>query len=248
MLDPSLLAAVVAAPADDAVRLVCADWFEEHSDLTRAEFVRLQLATATLKAEPCVCGNSGDPTGCWRCRKLAKFRKREQKLLDAHGADWFRADRGVMPGAPLDRNVWMYRQMSLPSSYRYWLGYRRGFLATFDGTLQDWKAHGSELVRRYPMERVGVSNRVPHNNHAGISTSWGWITAERPGDSDLSCCLPADLYDFLDDDDGIRTAVIGWSTLEAAQRALSTACLAWARSQEPYTLPPHRVQPKPGRR
>ena len=41
-----LLAAVAAAPDDDGPRLVMADWFEEHGDPDRAEFIRLQLALA----------------------------------------------------------------------------------------------------------------------------------------------------------------------------------------------------------
>ncbi|MCI0462440.1 MAG: TIGR02996 domain-containing protein [Gemmataceae bacterium] len=45
---PALLNACKADPLDDAPRRVLADWLEEHGDLPRAEFVRLQL----LPAEP----------------------------------------------------------------------------------------------------------------------------------------------------------------------------------------------------
>ncbi|MDB5308461.1 MAG: hypothetical protein JWO38_2663 [Gemmataceae bacterium] len=39
----SLLDAVVAEPADDTVRLVYADWLEEHAQSDRAEFIRTQI-------------------------------------------------------------------------------------------------------------------------------------------------------------------------------------------------------------
>lgn len=43
--EAQLLAAVVAAPADDAPRLAYADWIETHGDegMARAEFIRLQI-------------------------------------------------------------------------------------------------------------------------------------------------------------------------------------------------------------
>jgi len=42
----ALLAAVRAAPEDDAPRLVYADWLEEHGQPDRAEFIRVQCALA----------------------------------------------------------------------------------------------------------------------------------------------------------------------------------------------------------
>jgi uncharacterized protein (TIGR02996 family) len=40
----ALLATILADPADDAPRLVYADWLEEHGETERAEFIRLQIA------------------------------------------------------------------------------------------------------------------------------------------------------------------------------------------------------------
>lgn len=40
------LATIIAAPDDDVPRLVFADWLEEHGDVDRAEFIRLQIAEA----------------------------------------------------------------------------------------------------------------------------------------------------------------------------------------------------------
>src|SRR5262245_58859359 len=47
MQDDAFIAAVLAAPHDDAVRLVYADWLEEHGDPDRAHFIRLQIEIAS---------------------------------------------------------------------------------------------------------------------------------------------------------------------------------------------------------
>src|SRR5262249_53807530 len=43
MTDDALLRAVLAAPDDDAPRLVYADWLEERGDPARAAFIRVQV-------------------------------------------------------------------------------------------------------------------------------------------------------------------------------------------------------------
>jgi uncharacterized protein (TIGR02996 family) len=44
----ALWAAVLAAPADDAPRLVYADWLDEHGEPVLAEFIRVQCKLARL--------------------------------------------------------------------------------------------------------------------------------------------------------------------------------------------------------
>jgi uncharacterized protein (TIGR02996 family) len=46
--EDSLLRAVAAAPDDDAVRLVYADWLDEHGQPERAEFIRVQIERGRL--------------------------------------------------------------------------------------------------------------------------------------------------------------------------------------------------------
>ena len=42
----ALLAAIRAAPDDDAPRLIYADWLDEHGQPERAEFIRVQIELA----------------------------------------------------------------------------------------------------------------------------------------------------------------------------------------------------------
>src|SRR5215207_10420738 len=44
--EDALLAAIIANPDEDTVRLVYADWLDENGDSERAEFIRLQVAQA----------------------------------------------------------------------------------------------------------------------------------------------------------------------------------------------------------
>ncbi len=65
----SLLAAIIQSPADDAPRLVYADWLEENGDPERAEFIRVQIALALRELEP---------------ERKTLLQRREKELLDQH--------------------------------------------------------------------------------------------------------------------------------------------------------------------
>jgi uncharacterized protein (TIGR02996 family) len=71
--EDALLAAVFADPADDAPRLIYADWLDEQGDCDRAEFIRVQIELAHR--------GRGDPEGHY-------LRAREHALLAKHGRNW----------------------------------------------------------------------------------------------------------------------------------------------------------------
>jgi len=69
----ALLAAVLAAPDDDAPRLIYADWLDERGQPERAAFIRLQVEQARLSKH--------DP-------RAVVLAVRAGRLFDRHGADW----------------------------------------------------------------------------------------------------------------------------------------------------------------
>src|SRR5262249_35857239 len=71
--DEGFLDAILEDPEDDAVRLIYADWLEEHDQPARAEFIRVQIALAKLHAF--------DP-------RRAPLARRERELLAAHEIAW----------------------------------------------------------------------------------------------------------------------------------------------------------------
>ncbi len=82
----SLLHAIAASPDDDALRLVYADWLEEHGDSARAEFVRVQVK---VEAQG----------GKWRCPP--SLWQRQEALWMANKEAWL----AELPGGARDRSV-----------------------------------------------------------------------------------------------------------------------------------------------
>jgi uncharacterized protein (TIGR02996 family) len=85
-----LLAAVLAAPDDDGPRLVYADWLDEHGDLTRAEFIRLQIAIPHFPRRT---------PGVYDRDEMAAL-SREKLLLHNFGPHWLGPLRA--PSEPLE--------------------------------------------------------------------------------------------------------------------------------------------------
>jgi uncharacterized protein (TIGR02996 family) len=73
----ALLAAVTAAPDEDAPRLVFADWLDENGEPDRAEFIRVGVERKQL--------DRYDP-------RYAQLRNREVELVKAHEKEWVKAD------------------------------------------------------------------------------------------------------------------------------------------------------------
>src|SRR5262249_22626393 len=71
-LQDAFLADIIAHPEDDAVRLIYADWLDEHDQPERAEFIRLQIAR----------------TGSLARNQRLTFDVRERQLLAQHEEEW----------------------------------------------------------------------------------------------------------------------------------------------------------------
>jgi uncharacterized protein (TIGR02996 family) len=103
--EQALYRAILAAPHDDAPRLVYADWLDENADRfpemvgrserARAEFIRLQRAIAR-----------SDAAG-WKAPAAARIAPallaRQKRLLSRNGRKWRRAHPVVVASAPFDR-------------------------------------------------------------------------------------------------------------------------------------------------
>src|ERR1700735_2152995 len=75
----ALLAEILATPDDDAPRLVFADWLEEHGDIDRATFIRLQIRQAPLD-------------GSWQLvpvyAERNELERQVKELLSRHEEEW----------------------------------------------------------------------------------------------------------------------------------------------------------------
>src|SRR5438270_10839960 len=72
--EQSFLQAIYAAPEDDAVRLVYADWLEDQGQAARAEFIRVQIQRARTPEED-VAGRE-------------ELRLRDWRLWLRHSDEW----------------------------------------------------------------------------------------------------------------------------------------------------------------
>src|SRR5260370_29053710 len=83
-----LLQAILDAPDDDGLRLIYADWLEEHGDAARAEFIRVQVERANSLA---MAGQQCD------------LQARGQALLAEHESAWVGRLAGWVDG-------WQFRR------------------------------------------------------------------------------------------------------------------------------------------
>jgi uncharacterized protein (TIGR02996 family) len=81
--DDAFLQAILESPDDDTPRLVYADYLDEHGDPDRAEFIRVQVALASL------------PPGDLRQQQLGD---RERQLLAGHREEWLGPLRPLLSG------------------------------------------------------------------------------------------------------------------------------------------------------
>jgi uncharacterized protein (TIGR02996 family) len=101
--DESFLQAIIDRPDDDMLRLVFADWLEEHGDGDRAEFIRVQIELANL------------PAGAPRAKELTI---REQELLSVHRNAWLDPLQAMVAYAEFRRGFPERIELDLPSFFR----------------------------------------------------------------------------------------------------------------------------------
>ena len=139
----ALLASVLANPDDDAPRLVMADWFDEHGEPERAEFIRLQVKLAPWRgphpfttAEELVRTAQTIPP-----ERAAQMEARERELWDAlwrtFAYEWDLKPGGA--GRPYLKDV------------------RRGFISAVTCSAADWLTHGDAVLAAHPVTEVRLT-------------------------------------------------------------------------------------------
>lgn len=142
---PAFLAAIIADPDDDTVRLIAADFLEENGDRDRAAFIRIQVELARLEAED------------------------EGKSLEA---DHLRAkERAFLGPLSMVRRLWAAE--ACPELVRFgsrfggrgtleWmtiegaerLTWRRGFVDGITCPVELWARHGHAIRNRQPVRSL----------------------------------------------------------------------------------------------
>jgi uncharacterized protein (TIGR02996 family) len=235
----AILRAVIEEPEEDLPRLLYADWLEEfgsEEDHIRSEFIRVQCEIARLKSERCFCGDSGDPTGCFRCKTLAKLRRRELAFYMNPGTDSFLPD-GMRDSHLTLRHIY----------------FKRGFADSVSLDTEAWLEHGPTLCAAHPITRVMLMDKWP----ADIvkTTYWEWFDegGPVPPDDAVRDIVKTTYWQWFDG--GHDELAMGhdsmprpiWRAYKGLLRAaghngqhpsqedaiewLSKACVAWARRE-----------------
>ncbi len=184
MIEAALLTAVLDDYDDDLPRLALADFWEEHGQPERAEFVRVQVALAAWKGvdgEHCPeCGQhwkwrvgagESEWSDCkndhrWNSNDYRTLRRREGELLNAVPAGATSANKFFwLDNATFEATIMGGASPEAVSSGLVW---RRGFVHSITCTAADWLEHGDAILAAQPVEEVTLTT---------------WPTYERDDDS-----------------------------------------------------------------
>lgn len=132
-----LLQAILDNRADDQLRLVYADWLEEHGEEARAEFIRVQVELGNEK----------------RVTYKRKIEKKIKHML--RGAAPLRRLKwinDVLDGLRMGVSVdgWGFLIAPVSPNARF----RRGFIAEITCSSADWLTHHAEILTEHPVEVV----------------------------------------------------------------------------------------------
>lgn len=226
----AFMADIIANPERDDVRLIFADWLDDHGEPERAEFIRVQCEYATLNDVDRTCpyldSNFANRTTCrWKegvcqCRGCALV-KQEDELIRFNASRWI--DAALAEEWQEGFGTWrrpllkVARIVSKRSVCRE-LEFRRGFVAEIHCPLAAWLAHGGAIVRSQPIEVVRLTDREPYDHHGYF------VWADGEHDDYPSCGLPSEIFALLPPHDDRLSR-------EAAFDRLSRACLLWARKE-----------------
>lgn len=215
------LAEIIENVADDAPRLVFADWLDENGEPERAELIRVQVEYAA----------HFDPHE--HAPRDEALRRRERDLLFDHWPRWLHDafdglahDVGTSARDDNDFGVSLYSAAKGELGH-FDCSFRRGFVAEVTLTLDDFYGRegegiGPRLARAAPLEEVRLSDRGPLE-----VDGWGFLWFREVAGLAPSG-LPAALFKCLRRRRDPLSC--NYATAAEAAAALSAACLTWAKA------------------
>ncbi len=138
----AFLEAIREEPEDDGLRLIFADWLEEHSD-PRGQFIRTQIMLAT--------GFEQDGKQPLTPARRAELEKTERKLLDEYGKDWEHPLRELGATA---------------------VQFRRGLAEGIDISAVDFVANAQRLFEQAPLRSLGIFSETEGQSPPPRDPGW----------------------------------------------------------------------------
>jgi uncharacterized protein (TIGR02996 family) len=204
----ALIRSILATPADDAPRLVYADWLDEQGRAEDAEFIRVQVELARL-------GFSGgfhkDETG-----RLRHVPAHVERLTERQLELWF-AGHG-RPNLPPEMTDWPVTVHPTPG---HSLLLCRGFVERITIHTSGFLRLAGGLFARQPVMHVRLGDCQPSSTRAGFGR------VQRIGGGRLDQ-IPDELWALVYSEDAADRT---FPTADAAEAALSWACVRYGRAQ-----------------
>ena len=153
----ALLAAVLAAPDDDAPRLVYADWLDENGEPERAEFIRLGCEISRIWEQ--------------KTERLANLLSESGTLLLKHGETWSLKElvrpcglkvggqrRWLTSHGIIDRTSVRHEGSYVyPPDRLFSWDWARGFIHSITCTASDWLKHADAITAEHPVREVRLT-------------------------------------------------------------------------------------------
>lgn len=258
-----MLRDICANPADNAPRLIYADWLDEHDQPERAEFIRVQCELARLMNTPCSVaagtwkrdGNSAGakmvewsdspPARCCLpynadldlglCYKCARI---DRLLIRQRELHEMPADRWHMVNYPLS----LLAEVKVKPPIFWHFG--RGFAYEVSMSVWTWVDHGQYIVSHQPIERLQLVDVFPLMRSVyGIYRPClfpALLAVEADGGTFGRARYPLKLTPALLAVEGVADSN-GIIYCQGNQKALydkaCAAALAWARQQAGLSVP-----------
>jgi len=217
----AMLTAIISKPADDAPRLIYADFLNDlgtERDDDRAVYIRLNVLNLPTPELGKLIPRGG----------LKQPQPYDQDTARTWQQLWWAK---LIPETPTD--------VPIAHPYTSWVHWR-GMIEYVECTLEDWLTHGPSLIRRHPIQSVRIINRQPFGGRVTLgsfdrrgASRCAWFTQGMNGVS----FIPMPISDFFEGSGGgLRGGHFAYSSYDAAYAGLSNACLKWARSYNDAVL------------
>ena len=206
----ALVRSILAAPADDAPRLVYADWLDEQGRAGDAEFIRVQCELARLGFDGAF---HTDEHG-----RLGHAPAAVERLMERQMELW--ADGHGRPDLPAGMTDWPI----YPANTRgVRIRVRRGFVERLSCQSAEFTALAPELFNRQPVTHVRLVDLQPlWQRHDGL---YVWHCATLSITPPPPHWVPRPLWAVL-----YEAGAVTYETADLADATLSWACVRYGRA------------------
>lgn len=247
------LAAILAAPDDDAPRLQFSDWLVEQAGEVECEQCAGQGDwNRHYKTNP-YCGschgtgrvsNSNAEYGEFirvQCELSAMNQRHhhectstikrgiESRELRRRERELLEAHRNEwLKDTPGKMDAWSLDEPMPDYAYGIRCQFTRGFVSRVRCTERDWIAHGKKIVRQQPIEWVETDKR-PYQVFPDFQ--YWWTPVENRGIDHDGSKIDWRIFDLINSEEGTLSCLRfkDFKSEAAAVAALSAACIAWAK-------------------